>query len=120
MTAEDGPDILQQVLARFAPGWPAWVDCNEGWWSIIAQLDRDIADIAPDYVVHQIKEKFGGLRYYYGVTDGGWDERIETLIRASEKEADHTCAACGEPGRARRGSWIKTLCDAHAKPASTA
>lgn len=56
--SDDDPEILRPVLARFAAGWGASVDCGEGWWPIIAQLDRDIAAIESDYEVHQIKEKF--------------------------------------------------------------
>jgi hypothetical protein len=46
----------------------------------------------------QVKEKFGGLR-------------IETAVH----ESFHTCEVCGQPGELREDSWIKTLCDEHAK-----
>jgi hypothetical protein len=85
MTAEDGPQILRPVLTRFAPGWDRWVECGEGWWPIIADLDRHIAATAPDYRVHQIKEKFGGLRFYYALPDGSEDERIDDLIQSAEQ-----------------------------------
>lgn len=52
--SDDDPEILRPVLARFAAGWGASVDCGEGWWPIIAQLDRDIAAIESAYEVHQI------------------------------------------------------------------
>lgn len=111
---EDDAEILRPVRARFATGWGEWVECERGWWPIIAELDRAIAAIAPDYEVQQIKEKFGGLRYYYGVGDAGFDPRIDELIDAAEREAAHTCEFCGAPGRARSGGWIKTTCDQHA------
>ena len=110
---DDEPEILRPVLARFAPGWGAWVDCAEGWWPIVAQLDRDIAAIAPDYRVNQIKEKFGGLRFYFEVEGSELLRRVDELVDAAEAVAARTCEFCGAPGRARAGGWIKTTCDAH-------
>jgi hypothetical protein len=93
----DDPAILQPVLTRFAPGWGADIDCAQGWWPILADLDRQIAAIAPDYRVHQIKEKFGGLRFYYALDEVGSDPRIDDLIEAAEQVAARTCELCGAP-----------------------
>jgi hypothetical protein len=30
-------------------------------------------------------------------------------------ESLHTCEVCGQPGTRRYGSWIRTLCDEHAR-----
>jgi hypothetical protein len=99
-------------------GWGV-VDCEEGWWPIIAQLDRDIAAIESDYEVHQIKEKFGGLRFYYAGGTGN-DARIDELIAQAERVAAQTCELCGAPGRARGTRWIRTVCDEHCRrPRST-
>jgi hypothetical protein len=57
----------------------------------------------------QIKEKFGGLRFYY---DGG-DEYISGLVSMAESWAGNTCETCGEKGERRSGGWIRTLCDKH-------
>lgn len=59
--------------------------------------------------VHQIKEKFGGLRFYY---DGG-DEYVRGLVSMAESWAAYTCETCGERGKHRGGGWIRTLCDKH-------
>ena len=52
------------------------MDCGEGWRPIIVQLDRDIAAIESDYEVHQIKEKFGGLRFYYAAAQATMRESM--------------------------------------------
>jgi len=112
--SDDDPEILRPVLARFAGGWGASVDCGEGWRPIIAQLDRDIAAVESAYEVHQIKEKFGGLRFYYAGGTGN-DARIDELIAQAERPAAQTCELCGAPGRARATGWIRTVCDEHAE-----
>ena len=60
-------------------------------------------------VAVQVKEKFGGLRFYY---EGG-DEHISGMVRMAEEWADHSCEECGKPGKSRSGGWIRTLCDEH-------
>lgn len=59
--------------------------------------------------IEQIKEKFGGLRFYY---DGG-DERISGMEAMAESWAAHTCETCGNKGERRSGGWVRTLCDVH-------
>ena len=59
--------------------------------------------------IEQIKEKFGGLRFYYY----GGDEQIHGMVRMAELWAGHTCEKCGNKGERRQGGWIRTLCDTH-------
>lgn len=106
---------------------------DAGWWPIIKSLcsqidsytrwrngtreallkdnpyDHEIPDAVPQVVVAQIKEKFGGLRFYY---DGG-DEHIGGMVRMAESWAAHSCETCGAPGTAGGKGWIKTLCATH-------
>ena len=67
----------------------------------------------PEYVtrvtVAQVKEKFGGLRFYYN----GGDDYVRGLVTMAESWADKTCEKCGNLGTHRHGGWIRTLCDAH-------
>lgn len=98
---------------------------GEGWWPIIKALCNQIhhhvkwkqeqkekygrGDGCPDVVVAQIKEKFGGLRFYY---DGG-DDVVDGMVRMAESWAARSCEVCGHPGESRQGGWIRTLCDKH-------
>lgn len=59
----------------------------------------------------QIKEKFGGLRFY--VDGANLDQ--EKYIDFAESLSVRVCEVCGKPGRRRQGGWIKTLCDEHHK-----
>lgn len=62
-------------------------------------------------VVDQVKEKFGGLRFYYR----GGDDTVRGMVRMAESWASNTCEVCGESGTIRNTGWIKTLCDKHEK-----
>jgi tRNA G26 N,N-dimethylase Trm1 len=55
----------------------------------------------------QVKEKFGGLRFYMG---GGTDSMIEEFIDQAEAQAEKTCEDCGKPGKIAGPGWIRTLC----------
>jgi hypothetical protein len=68
----------------------------------------DLYDV-PQVEVAQIKEKFGGLRFYY---DGG-DDYTDGLVQMAESWASKTCELCGKSGQYRNLPWIKTLCDEH-------
>jgi hypothetical protein len=90
-----------------------------GWWPILEALCANIqshidwrnreSETVPQVVVEQIKEKFGGLRFYYQ----GGDEQIHGMVRMAEAWADASCEECGAPGIRRNGGWIRTLCDMH-------
>jgi hypothetical protein len=69
----------------------------------------EVPDEVPQVEVHQIKEKFGGLRFYYG----GGDAEISGMVRMAESWADVACEECGAIGKRRDGGWIRTLCDTH-------
>jgi hypothetical protein len=101
------------------------IECSDGWYPIINALcsniqsyldwinrNQDSPPIVQQVVVTQIKEKFGGLRFYY---DGG-DDRILGMLSMAESMADITCEKCGSPGKRRGKGWIYTACNAHTFP----
>ena len=108
---EEYPQMFVGAYGGFAIG--------KGWWPIIEVLCSNIQQhldwanrndqVVPQVVVAQIKEKFGGLRFYY---DGG-DDQVHGMVRIAEAWANRTCETCGERGKQRGGGWIRTLCDTH-------
>ena len=76
---------------------------GEGWYELVRKLDNDITKICSEYVVDQIKEKFGTLRYYIsGLTENISDEKVTiiySLIREAEVESGNTCAICADAGQ---------------------
>jgi len=67
--------------------------------------EEDIEDLQVRAV--QVKEKFGGLRFYIG----SGNTEIFGMIRMAEEISFKICEECGSPGKNRSGGWIKTLCD---------
>jgi hypothetical protein len=122
---EKYPLMFSRPFGGFATG--------PGWWPIIESLcaniqsyidwrnrqreellkdnpyNHPIPEHVEQVVVAQIKEKFGGLRFYY---DGG-DDRVFGMVQMAESWADHSCEDCGKPGKQRDGGWVRTLCDEH-------
>ncbi|MGP0100814.1 MAG: hypothetical protein ACLPUT_04220 [Solirubrobacteraceae bacterium] len=63
--AGEHADALRGMLARIPDGWGRWISCDCGWYPLLVELDEQLRTLLPDYVIHQVKEKFGGLRYYW-------------------------------------------------------
>ncbi|MGH2879027.1 MAG: hypothetical protein ACRDK4_05395 [Solirubrobacteraceae bacterium] len=63
--AGEHADALQAMLLRIPDGWGRWISCDRGWYPLLVELDEQLRALLPDYVIHQVKEKFGGLRYYW-------------------------------------------------------
>jgi hypothetical protein len=70
----------------------------------------DVLPEIPQVVASQVKEKYGGLRFYYS----GGDEVIDAYVHFAEMLSERTCEVCGAPGKSRDGGWIVTRCDEHA------
>lgn len=60
---------LEKILRRIPEGWGRWISCGAGWYPILVRLDRQIAELLPDYEIHQVKEKYGAIRFYWSVPD---------------------------------------------------
>ena len=105
------PKMFEGKYGGFAIG--------KGWYPILERLCRNIqqhiewknreSEVVPQVVVEQIKEKFGGLRFYYR----GGDDEVSGMVRMAEAWADVACEECGGIGKRRGGGWVRTLCDLH-------
>jgi len=81
----------------------------EGWHDIINSLYDDLVVLGWDRTLFQIKEKFGGLRFYTGECS---DEMYDRIAEAERKSVE-TCMRCGKRGFATDCGWILTLCEEH-------
>lgn len=104
---------------------------DDGWYDIIDTLCNTIQhhldwkresdefkslsdeewDESHQAVAVQVKEKWGGLRFYVNSSD----DYIDGAIALAESLSLRTCEQCGAPGKPRGGGWVRTLCDSHVK-----
>ena len=85
-------------------------DVQVGWYPLIKNLIDELITLGWDKKVTQVKEKFGGLRFYI---NGGSDEIYDKITEA-EKLSHETCELCGKKGELRtKIRWFTTLCDEH-------
>jgi len=83
----------------------------ENWPQYHAREPKVVSQPIPQVVATQVKEKFGGLRFYYN----GGDEYIGGLIQMAELMSQQTCEVCGNHGKIYTTGWHRTLCEKHAK-----
>jgi len=124
------PEIFVQKDLPMTQTCMCWgISCGDGWYNIIdnlcsmimnhnRNLNRSIeydiekgkateADLVPVIQATQVKEKFGGLRFYTNSTD----EYVEGLVGMAEAMSECTCEECGNIGSQNENGWIVTLCD---------
>jgi hypothetical protein len=118
MTNEEMNEFLQSIDGLengFYTDTPPITDSNffdvdNGWYLLIKELIEDLITLGWDKQTCQVKEKFGGLRFYI---NSGSDE-IFARISKAENDSYEICEKCGEKGELRRDiGWYTTLCDVH-------
>jgi hypothetical protein len=115
------PELTKKLLDKYPTLYNQqhfWgFECGDGWYNIIDHLSSAITTYTNpksefpvfDIFVSQVKEKFGGLRFYADNTD----KVIDGMIWLAEHMSENTCETCGNRGEMRGGSWLVTLCDKH-------
>lgn len=118
MTTEEFSEFLESIGGLIHVGYKdervitnAYrFDYDSGWNLIIKELIEDLIELGWDKNIVQIKEKFGGLRFYI---QNGSNEMYKRIVEA-ENQSYETCETCGEKGEIRRDiGWWMTLCETH-------
>ena len=124
---EDAGDYsfdLLDIMNRIPIGWGRWISCDKGWYKLLADTNRKMKLMCPTYEIHQVKEKYGALRFYWGIPleDAAWaeldDDTSNTVYEImydiaaqAEHQSAYICETCGGHGKTRvRNHWYKTLC----------
>ncbi len=140
------PEIAARHPRLFENGQaPQWSYVLPGWASLLEQLCVNLEAALPPgrrLRVVQVKEKFGGLRFYYDLVrrdgrvedvyyheedeteatkaaraldraaDAGLAEALMKIKQAAENKSQELCEGCGCPSEVRREGWHTTMCPA--------
>lgn len=112
------------LLSRWRTQYPElFKECFEvwlpqGWISVVEKRLPIIEAIRVrtglSVEIAQIKEKFGGLRFYLDFIHESIYDEVSKLVDEMEKEAEKTCEYCGQNNdvttSANGGYWIRTRC----------
>ncbi len=137
--AKRWPDLFQKALISsldVGPGWRGLIDtlCSQisskleaakrqlkyskedttGRYAdkiptLEAEVEKHLSELP---IIRQVKEKFGGLRFYVDA-DKADIPAVYNYIRFAEEMSMCMCEQCGAPGEARSDGWTKVLCDRH-------
>ena len=63
------------------------IECGDGWFELLNNMCHDVVKLSKgkniQVVAHQVKEKFGGLRFYFGIeSDYTILNRLDSKIRS--------------------------------------
>ena len=104
---EKFPKLISSEVRRWG------IAIGDGWYHLVYHLCKHLqsyidANRKPQIEVVQIKEKFGGLRFYCDNTD----EYTQGIISHAEYLSEWMCEMCGslEDVGFYRAGWIKTVC----------
>lgn len=127
--------IREKLMERIPIQWGKWISCDSGWDWILEDLEAKMSFLDFNYELHQVKEKYGTLRFYYESkkTKNVVQELMKDAVSTAERLSESTCEICGNssalsnPNRGIKydktveikyspGGWLKTLCDSCAEP----
>lgn len=125
-------DPVDKLIEEYPSVFSNMVDASpynlpSGWYLLVDKLCSDLSDLLdeekkniqedpdqPLFMVLQIKEKFGGLRFYYMMNTDN-DKlylEIRKLIDSAEDESYRICEITGKPGNlCRSGIHYHTFCE---------
>lgn len=111
--------MKQKVIDQFKKDFPKVFKNNmgisfcigDGWTDILKEaLGKIESSLNEDdkFEIFQVKEKFGGVRFYCSTLN----QTIKEAVRWLEEKSYSVCEQCGAPGReSSYTAWIKTLCE---------
>ena len=116
------PTIFRQrELDRTVTAMCYGISCGDGWYTLIDTMCGNIQNRMEnanrnkpeeEHIIceaTQVKEKWGGLRFYVQ----GSDSYIDGIIDLAESMSYRICSECGNASvqNEKKRGWIYTLCD---------
>ncbi|MDD2495164.1 MAG: hypothetical protein PHE29_08230 [Tissierellia bacterium] len=100
--------------------FPMPCSCGEGWfqliWNLCEKIETELMKLPKnsdyEFMVLQVKEKYGILCFYTGSIPSLIADAIFNAICEAEGRSTTICESCGAGGITKhRGNWIRTLCN---------
>ena len=108
LSAKSRYDFIKDRVGEKMYGNASGDTITQGEIDLRKQIMDEEASKVP--VAVQVKEKFGGLRFYvHAATDKHYN-----FISFAESMSYRTCEECGAPGKTYTDGWHRTMCDIHA------
>jgi hypothetical protein len=119
---KDFPKIFKNRYASMQETCMCWgFECGDGWYDLIYTLCKDIQyhinnnflNLSEEeqkniqVIADQVKEKYGGLRFYYS----GGDDHIGGMVDFAESMSYNICESCGNKAKSYNDGWIRTHCE---------
>lgn len=129
---QEHPDVLDALVAKYPSVFKNMDNgsiCSlpTGWYNLMDRLCEDLSVLLdeerakateqpeqPLFTVLQIKEKFGGLRFYYMMNTENEElhKKAMKLIDIAEDTSYNVCEVTGQPGTLCKSGWhFHTYCD---------
>ncbi len=84
---------MRPILELYGVAYPPLhAEVGPGWVELVTNLLEDLVKMGWDKNLIQIKQKFGGMRFYVG---GELPKNISERIDRAERESYETCEMCG-------------------------
>lgn len=117
---QEFPNLYADRNASMQVTCMCWGFPGDGWFDLIYDLSKKLEfmilllpeEQRKEMKASQVKEKFGGLRFYMTL----YNPEFEALIREAAQKSFHICEECGKPGQLIRAGWLYTACVDCAKP----
>ncbi len=109
--AGENATALSAMLERIPRGHGRWIDCERGWHPIVIALDAGLAEIFPGYELHECKQKYGSLRFSFGLGEelcDPADPEPEHPGRDAPEQDREAWLAAMKAWRGSRDDWLET------------
>lgn len=108
------PDLFKQKDLPSTQSCMCWgIAVGDGWYNLIEELCRELTKLGGGVEAAQVKEKFGGLRFYLEFGEHTSQLVIDEAHRLEneyEAKSYTICETCGQPGKVSQTRWIQTIC----------
>lgn len=96
--------------------WTWLDDMPDGWRiafseNMCVEIQRELERTGDvnNYTILQVKEKWGGLRWYAGGESA--DCKVDEIVQNYERASEYFCIECGAPAKWMSTGWISPYCD---------